>query len=90
MSIHHRSQGAINRRREAIKQRIKQGHFDAWLLKERNKRRRRYGLPPLPPPQESEPAEPDAKQIKNDDLAVLSPKELLGLLAFWLALLVLL
>ena len=80
MSIHHRSQGAINARRAAIKQRIKQGVFEAWLLKERNKRRRRAGLPPIAAPaMENEDAEPVATA---DDLDALTVGELVALCCF--------
>ena len=81
MSIHHRNQASINARRAAIKQRIKQGHFESWLLKLRNRRRRARGLPPLPADDDAEAdaaASPSAP--RHDSL---SKAELVALLCFW-------
>ena len=79
MSIHHRKQGQINKRREQIQQRIRGGVLEAWLVKERNRRRRKRGLPPLPTNICEADSEPDDEPAPS----LLSVAEILGLLAFW-------
>ena len=81
MSIHHRSQAAINARRQAIKQRIKQGHFESWLLKLRNRRRRARGLPPLPADDDAESDAAAAACTPSHDS--LSKEALALLICFW-------
>ena len=71
MSIHHRSQGGINRRRAAIQDRIRGGVLHQWLRKIRrsdaaNAANVPAGGPPL-------------------RILHLRPAELLGLVVFWTA-----
>ncbi len=79
MSIHHRSQAAIDARRQAIASRIRAGGsvFETWLLKQRNRRRRRRGLPPVMP------SAHDAETTEGMTEPNLLAHELLGLLVFW-------
>ena len=69
MSIHHRSQGGINRRRVAIEDRKRGGVFSAWLRKIRRVDQPARAAPPAAPP-----------LLLILDLR---PAEFLGLLVFW-------
>ena len=71
MSIHHRSQGGINRRRAAIQDRIRGGVLHQWL----RKIRRSDAADAAPTP-----AAPPPLRILH-----LRPAEFLGLVALWAA-----
>ena len=70
MSIHHRSQGGINRRRAAIQDRIRGGVLQQWLRKIR-----RYDADAAVAP----PAAPPLRILH------LRPAEFFGLVVFWAA-----
>ena len=70
MSIHHRSQGGINRRRAAIQDRIRGGVLHQWLRKLRRSDAADAAEPAAPPPLR---------------ILHLRPAELLGLVVFWAA-----
>ena len=72
MSIHHRSQGGINRRRAAIQDRIRGGVLHQWLRKIRKSDAADAAEPA--------PAAPPPLRILH-----LRPAEFLGLVAFWAA-----
>ena len=72
MSIHHRSQGGINRRRAAIQDRIRGGVLQQWL----RKIRRSVAADAA----ESAPAAPPPLRILH-----LRPPEFFGLIVFWAA-----
>ena len=72
MSIHHRSQGGINRRRAAIQDRIRGGVLYHWLRKIRRS--------DAADAAESAPAAPPPLRILH-----LRPAEFLGLVVFWAA-----
>ena len=71
MSIHHRSQGGINRRRAAIQDRIRGGVLHQWLRKIRSD---------AADAAEAAPAAPPPLRILH-----LRPAEFLGLVVFWAA-----
>ena len=71
MSIHHRSQGGINRRRAAIQDRIRGGVLHQWLRKiRRSDAADAAPTPAMPPPLR---------------ILHLRPAEFLGLVVFWAA-----
>ena len=72
MSIHHRSQGGINRRRAAIQDRIRGGVLHQWLRKIRRS--------DAADAAEFAPATPPPLRILH-----LRPAEFLGLVVFWAA-----
>ena len=72
MSIHHRSQGGINRRRAAIQDRIRGGVLQQWLRKIRRSDAANAA--------EAAPAAPPPLRILH-----LRPAEFLGLVVFWAA-----
>ena len=72
MSVHHRSQGGINRRRAAIQDRIRGGVLQQWLRKIRR--------PDAADAAEAAPAAPPPLRILH-----LRPAEFLGLVVFWAA-----
>jgi hypothetical protein len=72
MSVHHRSQGGINRRRAAIQDRIRGGVLHQWLRKIRRSDAADAAVSP--------PAAPPPLRILH-----LRPAEFLGLVVFWAA-----
>ena len=72
MSIHHRSQGGINRRRAAIQDRIRGGVLHQWLRKIRRS--------DAADAAEAASAAPPPLRILH-----LRPAEFLGLVVFWAA-----
>ena len=70
MSIHHRSQGGINRRRAAIQDRIRGGVLHQWLRKIRRSDADAAVASAAPPPLR---------------ILHLRPAEFLGLVVFWAA-----
>ena len=72
MSIHHRSQGGINRRRAAIQDRIRGGVLHQWLRKIRRS--------DAADAAELAPAAPPPLRILH-----LRPVKFLGLFVFWAA-----
>ena len=75
MSIHHRSQGGINRRRAAIQDRIRGGVLHQWLRKIR-----RSDSAEAAEAAPAAPATPPPLRILH-----LRPAEFLGLVVFWAA-----
>ena len=73
MSIHHRSQGGINRRRAAIQDRIRGGVLHQWLRKIRKSDAAANAV-------QAAPAAPPPLRILH-----LRPAEFLGLVVFWAA-----